>query len=121
VPYRSSARERGYTRAWEKARARYMRQHPLCVDCSARGELTPARVVDHKVPHRGDPGLFWDEENWQAAEHGHIRGVGADGWPLQAEGGLLSLGENVSGPVADREILRIRHFPAARQPDEDAG
>lgn len=23
-------------------------------------------VVDHKVPHRGDPDLFWDEDNLQA-------------------------------------------------------
>jgi 5-methylcytosine-specific restriction protein A len=25
----------------------------------------PATVVDHIVPHRGDPVLFWDEANWQ--------------------------------------------------------
>ena len=29
------------------------------------GKLTPATVVDHIVPHRGDPRLFWDEKNWQ--------------------------------------------------------
>jgi 5-methylcytosine-specific restriction endonuclease McrA len=23
-------------------------------------------VVDHKIPHRGDPDMFWDEENLQA-------------------------------------------------------
>ena len=27
--------------------------------------LTPATVVDHIVPHRGDHALFWDEQNWQ--------------------------------------------------------
>ncbi len=26
----------------------------------------PATVVDHIKPHRGDPKLFWDQENWQA-------------------------------------------------------
>jgi 5-methylcytosine-specific restriction protein A len=24
-----------------------------------------ATVVDHIIPHRGDPTLFWDESNWQ--------------------------------------------------------
>ena len=27
--------------------------------------LTPATVVDHVIPHRGDRKLFWDEQNWQ--------------------------------------------------------
>jgi 5-methylcytosine-specific restriction protein A len=25
-----------------------------------------ATVVDHVVPHRGDPVLFWEESNWQS-------------------------------------------------------
>ncbi|MCB4811684.1 HNH endonuclease [Methylovorus menthalis] len=28
--------------------------------------LTPATVVDHIKPHRGDMALFWDRNNWQA-------------------------------------------------------
>ncbi|HEX9813297.1 MAG TPA: hypothetical protein VGA88_14575 [Burkholderiales bacterium] len=27
--------------------------------------MVPARNVDHKIPHNGDPVLFWDESNWQ--------------------------------------------------------
>jgi 5-methylcytosine-specific restriction protein A len=23
-------------------------------------------VVDHVVPHRGDPVVFWDQDNWRA-------------------------------------------------------
>jgi 5-methylcytosine-specific restriction protein A len=34
------------------------------VPCAAAGRLAPATVVDHVVPHRGDPVLFWDENNW---------------------------------------------------------
>lgn len=30
------------------------------------GKVAAATVVDHKTPHRGDPGLMWDEANWQA-------------------------------------------------------
>jgi 5-methylcytosine-specific restriction enzyme A len=26
-----------------------------------------ATVVDHVVPHRGDPKLLWDENNWAPA------------------------------------------------------
>ncbi|WP_295219971.1 HNH endonuclease signature motif containing protein, partial [Ruminococcus sp.] len=28
--------------------------------------FTAATVVDHIIPHRGDPHLMWDESNWQA-------------------------------------------------------
>jgi 5-methylcytosine-specific restriction protein A len=63
---RGSSRQRGYTRAWEKARAAYLRRHPLCVMCGRAGRCVAATVVDHLVPHRGDAGLFWDEANWQA-------------------------------------------------------
>jgi 5-methylcytosine-specific restriction protein A len=30
-----------------------------------------AEVVDHKVPHRGDPALFWNVGNWQALSKRH--------------------------------------------------
>jgi 5-methylcytosine-specific restriction protein A len=25
-----------------------------------------AEVVDHKIAHRGDQALFWDQSNWQS-------------------------------------------------------
>jgi 5-methylcytosine-specific restriction endonuclease McrA len=40
--------------------------HPLCEECLGHGVAMPATVVDHIVPHRGDPKLFWDRSNWQA-------------------------------------------------------
>ena len=30
-----------------------------------QNKITPATVVDHIVPHRGDKKLFWDQSNWQ--------------------------------------------------------
>lgn len=60
---RGSARERGYTTAWQKAREAFLRAHPLCAVCAPR--VTPAIVVDHIQPHRGDRALFWDRSNWQ--------------------------------------------------------
>jgi 5-methylcytosine-specific restriction enzyme A len=62
---RPSAAGRGYGPRWRWARAAYLARHPLCVPCQAAGRLAPATVVDHVVPHRGDPVLFWDEANWQ--------------------------------------------------------
>ncbi|WP_312072141.1 HNH endonuclease signature motif containing protein [Anaerotignum propionicum] len=62
---RLSASKRGYDSRWRKARARFLKDHPLCVKCKEEGILVKATVVDHIVPHRGDQRLFWDESNWQ--------------------------------------------------------
>ena len=59
------AGKRGYTRQWQKISRQYLQAHPLCVECMRQGRYTKATVVDHITPHRGDPGLFWDEANWQ--------------------------------------------------------
>jgi 5-methylcytosine-specific restriction enzyme A len=63
---RPSATRRGYGPRWRRARAAYLARHPWCVPCQAAGRLKPATIVDHVVPHRGDPVLFWDEGNWAA-------------------------------------------------------
>ena len=62
---RPSAARRGYGARWRRARAAYLARNPLCVPCQAAGRLAPATVVDHRVPHRGDQKLFWNEGNWQ--------------------------------------------------------
>lgn len=66
---RQSAVQRGYGWKWSQARAAYLTEHPLCEcsECQAGAKrITPAQVVDHKIPHRGDDTLFWDRSNWQA-------------------------------------------------------
>jgi len=62
---RSSANERGYSSRWQKVRSQFLKANPLCKECQSQGKLTPATVVDHIKPHRGDKVLFWDESNWQ--------------------------------------------------------
>jgi 5-methylcytosine-specific restriction enzyme A len=62
---RGSSRQRGYTRAWERARLAYLSQHPLCAMCQREGRVVPAIVVDHIKAHRGDHKLFWEQKNWQ--------------------------------------------------------
>lgn len=63
--WRGSAASRGYGSRWQKARATYLTNHPLCVCHLANGRVEPATVVDHVVPHQGDQKLFWDTGNWQ--------------------------------------------------------
>ena len=67
-----SAAGRGYGAAWQKARRQYLEAHPLCVMCEEEGKYVKATVVDHIIPHRGDPELFWDQSNWQPlCKHHH--------------------------------------------------
>jgi len=92
---RRSARERGYTHRWDKARTTYLTHHPLCVMCIKDGAVTAATVVDHIIQHRGDQALFWDKANWQSLckphhdsrkqreeKAGHALGSTADGRPV---------------------------------------
>jgi 5-methylcytosine-specific restriction protein A len=61
-----------YSAAWDKARLLWLARHPLCVVCQAEDRITAASVVDHIIPHRGDPVLFWDsEKNWQSLCRSH--------------------------------------------------
>lgn len=62
---RGSAHARGYGAKWRRARGAYLARHPLCRTCETAGRTTPATVVDHVTPHRGDQALFWDSGNWQ--------------------------------------------------------
>lgn len=57
---RGSSRDRGYTKRWERFRATFLAQHPLCEYCLADGRTTAASVVDHDLPHDHDPELFWE-------------------------------------------------------------
>jgi len=64
---RKSARKRGYTHRWDQFAKRYLSEHPLCAECKRQGKIRPATCVDHIVPHRGNPALFWAvESNVQA-------------------------------------------------------
>lgn len=56
---------RGYDNKWRKARAGYLKKHPLCAWCEKTGRVEPAMIVDHIKPHRGDMKVFWDKANWQ--------------------------------------------------------
>ena len=65
--------------------------------CLAEGRTTQSQVVDHIIPHKGDPGLFWCRSNWQALcfhhhnankqtieAKGYDTTIGKDGNPIDA-------------------------------------
>lgn len=92
---RASARDRGYTTAWDKARAGFLRLHPHCALCAREGLIVAATVVDHITPHRGDQRLFWSQTNWQGLctnhhssdkqqveRRGFSSRIGTDGLPV---------------------------------------
>ena len=60
------------------------------------GTVTPASIVDHVVPHKGDVNAFWLSELQSLCERCHNSGkkaeeargyrtdIGLDGWPLDS-------------------------------------
>lgn len=55
------------TRRWRDFRRAWLLANPACVKCGK-----PASLVDHVVPHRGDPELFWRTGNHQSlCDHCH--------------------------------------------------
>jgi hypothetical protein len=82
---------------WEKERRIFLQKHPLCeVHLAAPvPQIIQASVVDHKIPHKGNRELFWDQNNWQSLcfhchsgykrqleTQGTTRGCRTDGTPV---------------------------------------
>jgi 5-methylcytosine-specific restriction endonuclease McrA len=89
-----------YTAAWRQLRADQLRMEPWCGMCADMGRQTPATIADHRQPHRGDPGLFFNPHNLaslctthhsatkQRQERGRVTiAVSPDGWPVRARAG----------------------------------
>ena len=53
--YQRPSDKKKYGRAWKRIRDSYIRQHPICEDCYAKGRITLAEEVHHIVP-LGDGG-----------------------------------------------------------------
>lgn len=50
----------------DQLRPAQLLREPFCRECAKRGIRTPATVVDHIVPHRGNWALFSNPENLQS-------------------------------------------------------
>lgn len=61
-----------YDADWRRESKAFLAEHPWCAECLKHDVYTPATVVDHIKPHRGDKKLFWDRNNWQSmCKHHH--------------------------------------------------
>lgn len=84
------------TRKWQRLASDWIHKYPLCVLCLVRGtnsiyhnDGSSHLHVDHIEPHRGDSGLFWDQNNLETLcrdchaidKRSHEeRGLGAAQW-----------------------------------------
>ncbi len=59
---RESSSQRGYDGLWQRFRAVYLRQHPICVHCTREGRTTLANEVHHIQALR-DGGARLDPDN----------------------------------------------------------
>jgi 5-methylcytosine-specific restriction enzyme A len=58
---RGTANERGYDYEWQQFRLRYLREHPLCVDCMTHNHVRLATDVHHTIKLRYAPERRFDE------------------------------------------------------------
>lgn len=114
---RPNAAKRGYGPKWRKARDEFIAQNPLCIDPDALhlGILEPTYQVDHKIPHKGDPKLFWNRRNWQPLCQrcgAHKSAVEAGGRAysetkqVQLMGGSIGDDGRIVGPPRTRNVPR---------------
>lgn len=62
------------TARWRIERMHFLAEHPLCECSECQGgklRVTAANEVNHRIAHRGDEALFWDQSNWQAMSSSH--------------------------------------------------
>lgn len=60
-------------------RAEQLRREPNCAACAALGIVKRGWIVDHVVPHRGDPVRFWNGKLQTLCKPHH------DGWKQRLE------------------------------------
>jgi 5-methylcytosine-specific restriction protein A len=53
------------TSRWRRLRASAFRRDPLCAKCKSLGLVKVGTDADHRIPHDGDPRLFWELSNVQ--------------------------------------------------------
>lgn len=85
---------------WDRLRREQLRRYPMCQCPHCKGMRYVATVVDHVIPHCGDPKLFYNARNLQsmakschdkfkqsqeAGGYGFEQGVNELGEPLHNE------------------------------------
>ena len=79
---------------WKRMRTHQLQLRPLCKYCAELGRVTPATIVDHVEPHKGDINKFWLGQLQSLCDvchkatkhfeelHGYRPDIGLDGLPL---------------------------------------
>jgi 5-methylcytosine-specific restriction endonuclease McrA len=57
--HRPSAGARGYGGKWQREREAFLKVNRVCKRCGAS-----ATIVHHRIPHRGNPRIFWNRTDW---------------------------------------------------------
>lgn len=70
--HRGSARQRGYTTQYERARAWVLKRHPLCPICKAEGRINPSTRTHH-IKHLADGGSNSTSNLFPCCEACHTR------------------------------------------------
>ena len=60
----AEARAARRTARYQRARAAFLADNPLCAECRREGRTVGAAELDHVVPI-AEGGDFWDRANWQ--------------------------------------------------------
>lgn len=55
----------GSTR-WRRVAKLHLDSFPLCNPCLLSNKETAATIVHHRIPHHGNPELFWDGDNLES-------------------------------------------------------
>jgi 5-methylcytosine-specific restriction protein A len=66
---RGSSYDRGYDRRWQRVRLGFLQDHPLCMDCDAKGIVTVATEAHHVAKVADRPELRLDPANLRALCH----------------------------------------------------
>jgi len=89
-----------YNAKWARFAKLFLKANPLCAYCLQVGKTTPAEIVDHIKPHKGDMELFWDKSNWQPlCKHCH------DSIKAKEEARGYAVGCDVDGKPLDPKHL----------------
>lgn len=104
------------TARWKKLRKAQLAEHPLC-QCPACGEgrlrVTPATVVDHDRPHRGDEALFFDPSNLVSmGKTCHDRKT------ARRDGGFGNARKDAAITRRAEVVFVVNHAPQAPEPTE---
>lgn len=81
---------------WKVAREAQLAVQPLCERCLQSEDVTPATVVNHRIPHRGDWSLFIDPNNHESLCAPHH-----DSLVQREEARGYTIGSDVNGRPVD--------------------